>query len=484
MYKRFSKSWMKHIDFVIVDLFCLYLAYFLAYVIRHGALDCELADIYVQMCYVLGITSLCMTVLLESHKNILHRGYLKEFKAVLLQSILVGISSSTYLFLAKPAESFSRATWSWCMLLYCILMYVTHIIWKKVIIHIGSNMAVPRAVLLVASSEQGAKSMLARIREKQIGALKIVGFGLKETTEQTSEKKQIDNMPVVAVGEKEILDYIQSYWVEEILIQNSSLNPMSEDFIDKCELMGVTVHVCLDIETNAEKVQIVERFYGFSVLTSCIRSATVTQAFIKRVIDILGSLVGLLVTGILVIFVGPLIYFASPGPIFFAQERVGCGGRKFKIYKFRSMYMDAEERKKDLMDQNQMKGLMFKMDADPRIIGSGPDGMRKGLGWFIRKTSIDEFPQFWNVLKGDMSLVGTRPPTVNEWEEYDYHHRSRLAIKPGITGLWQVSGRSEITDFEEVVKLDLQYIRNWSLSEDIKILFRTVLVVLGGVGSK
>lgn len=130
--------------------------------------------------------------------------------------------------------------------------------------------------------------------------------------------------------------------------------------------------------------------------------------------------------------------------------------------------MDAEERKAELMSQNKMEGLMFKMDYDPRIIGSekkDKNGNPKGIGNFIRKTSLDEFPQFWNVLKGDMSLVGTRPPTVDEWEQYELHHRSRMSIKPGITGMWQVSGRSDITDFEEVVKLDTEYIENWSIGK-------------------
>lgn len=136
------------------------------------------------------------------------------------------------------------------------------------------------------------------------------------------------------------------------------------------------------------------------------------------------------------------------------------------------------------MEKNQMHGYMFKMDADPRIIGSGPDGARHGLGWFLRKTSIDEFPQFWNVLKGDMSLVGTRPPTEDEWEQYQHHHRARMAIKPGITGMWQVSGRSDITDFEEVVRLDLEYIRKWNTLLDLKILFMTVFVVLLNRGAK
>ena len=138
--------------------------------------------------------------------------------------------------------------------------------------------------------------------------------------------------------------------------------------------------------------------------------------------------------------------------------------------------MDAEERKQELMDQNEMKGYMFKMENDPRIL--------KGIGNFIRDTSIDELPQFWNVLKGDMSLVGTRPPTVEEYEMYEMQHLKRMSIKPGITGMWQTSGRSDITDFEEVVRLDTQYITNWSITLDIKLLLKTILVVFKKEGSR
>lgn len=179
-------------------------------------------------------------------------------------------------------------------------------------------------------------------------------------------------------------------------------------------------------------------------------------------------------------FPAPIIRKESPGPVFFKQERVGKNGKKFQIYKFRSMYLDAEERKKELMAQNRIgDGMMFKLDWDPRIIGAKilPDGThKKGIGNFIREHSLDEFPQFINVLKGEMSLVGTRPPTVDEWEKYEYHHRARLAAKPGITGMWQVSGRSNITNFEEVVRLDTKYISEWSLGLDIKILFKTFAV--------
>ena len=149
--------------------------------------------------------------------------------------------------------------------------------------------------------------------------------------------------------------------------------------------------------------------------------------------------------------------------------------------------MDAEERKKELMAQNKVgDGMMFKMDFDPRIIGNKvlPNGKKKtGIGQFIRKTSLDEFPQFFNILVGDMSLVGTRPPTLDEWEKYEPHHRARMSFRPGLTGLWQVSGRSNITDFDEVVKLDQEYINNWSVGLDIKILLKTIVVVFRKDGS-
>jgi len=195
----------------------------------------------------------------------------------------------------------------------------------------------------------------------------------------------------------------------------------------------------------------------------------------KRLLDLVGALVGCVFLGILTVIVGPMIKLESPGPIFFAQKRVGRNGRIFKMYKFRSMYADAEERKKELMAQNEMNGLMFKMENDPRITKTGA---------FLRKTSLDEFPQFINILKGDMSLVGTRPPTLDEFAQYSPYHKKRLSFRPGLTGMWQVSGRSDITDFEEIVKLDVEYIDNWSFWLDIKILLKTFLEVFTQKGAR
>ena len=252
--------------------------------------------------------------------------------------------------------------------------------------------------------------------------------------------------------------------------------------------MGMVVHLNLaKVKSTRGQKQFVETVGGYTVLTTTMNYATDTQVLAKRALDILGGLVGCILTGLICIFVAPAIYISSPGPIFFSQVRIGQNGKPFKMYKFRSMYMDAEERKVELMAQNKMSdSRMFKLDFDPRVIGNKilPDGRHKtGVGEFIRKTSLDEFPQFWNVLKGDMSLVGTRPILQDELEQYELHHRARIAIKPGITGMWQVSGRSDITDFEEVVRLDTEYISNWSFGLDIKILLQTVKTVLKREGS-
>ncbi|MCD7885236.1 MAG: sugar transferase [Lachnospiraceae bacterium] len=295
--------------------------------------------------------------------------------------------------------------------------------------------------------------------------------------------KTISGVPVVATTDT-LIDYLLKTAIDEILFSVPSGIKLPSDLIRQCSLTGITLHLEVTASDELAEARYEEDLAGLTVMTSYLKLITIGQAFFKRMLDIIGGLVGMLFTGLLFIFIAPAIYISDPGPIFFSQERVGKNGRIFKIYKFRSMYQDAEKRKAELMEKNEMKGLMFKLENDPRIIGSGPDGTRHGLGHFIRKTSIDEFPQFWNVLKGEMSLVGTRPPTTEEVSEYNMYHRARLAIKPGITGLWQVSGRSDIDDFEEAVKLDTQYIQNWSLSLDLKILIKTVLVVFTGRGSK
>ena len=257
--------------------------------------------------------------------------------------------------------------------------------------------------------------------------------------------------------------------------------------MDDCTTMAVPTHYHVPYMSRNGVKRFSEKIGGMTVLTTSINYATPAQVLLKRCFDIIAGLVGSLIALLIMVIVGPIIKMQSPGPVLFAQERIGQNGKRFKMYKIRSMYMDAEERKKDLMAQNRVKdGMMFKLDFDPRIIGNEilPDGTRKtGIGDFIRRTSLDEFPQFFLVLAGVMSTVGTRPPLPSEYRLYQYHHRARMAIKPGVTGMWQVNGRSEITDFEEVVKLDTEYITNWSIGLDIKILFKTIGVIFTHKGA-
>lgn len=192
-----------------------------------------------------------------------------------------------------------------------------------------------------------------------------------------------------------------------------------------------------------------------------------TRSVIKRFIDILGSIVGLMILSIVFLPIAIAIKLDSPGPIFYAQERCGLQGQPFKIRKFRSMVANADALKSKV--KNEAKGLIFKNENDPRVTR---------VGNFLRKTSLDELPQFWNVLKGEMSLVGTRPPTFDEVAQYKEHHWRRLDVKPGITGLWQVSGRSSIKDFEEIVLMDLSYQRDWHPLYDLYLIIKTVEVVL------
>ena len=342
----------------------------------------------------------------------------------------------------------------------------------------GVNSGKRRKLLIVTSSTIAGK-VIENVEKNNYSRYDIVGVALLD---KNLIGKQIDNVSVVANNETAGM-YACKEWVDEVLIVLPKEIAYPNTLIEQLTLAGITVHMNLAKVVNSPgKKQFVEKIGDYTVLTTSINYVSLNELFLKRVFDIICGLLGCILTLAICIFIGPAIYIASPGPIFFSQERVGKNGKKFKMYKFRSMYLDAEERKAELMKDNKLgDGKMFKLDFDPRVIGNKvmPDGSHKtGIGEFIRKTSLDEFPQFFNVLKGDMSIVGTRPPLISETNLYEYQHFARLAIKPGITGMWQVSGRSEIIDFDEVVKLDKYYIENWNRGLDIKILLKTVLVVV------
>ena len=475
MYKKATLGWLKHWDFMILDLICLQVAFISAYFIRHGVHLAYENKLYRNMAFVLFLIQVCVTFFGESFKNVLKRGYYKEFTATFKHVCQIILIAVFYLFATQTGEGYSRITLVLTGIIYAVISYIARILWKKYLKTKGVLGKGNRSLLIITSEEM-MDTVIDTIRNNNYEGFQIKGISLLDA-DRVGER--INDVPVVATLEN-VEEYVCREWVDEVFLDLPKEVPLPRDLINDFIEMGITIHLKLIEMAKLEgEVQRVERLGSYTVLTSSINMASWKQALYKRAMDIAGGLIGCIITGILYLIVAPGIYIKSPGPVFFSQIRVGKNGKKFKLYKFRSMYMDAEKRKKELMAQNRVKdGMMFKLDHDPRIIGGD-----KGIGGFIRKYSIDEFPQFWNVLKGDMSLVGTRPPTIDEWDKYELHHRVRLAIKPGITGMWQVSGRSDITDFEEVVRLDKEYITKWSLGLDVKIVMRTVGVVFGKSGA-
>ncbi|HHX8776047.1 TPA: sugar transferase [Enterococcus faecium] len=482
MYRKNSSGWSKHIDFILLDLFCVQLAFYISYVMRQGDWNPYVIPIYRHMAIFIELENLTIIFLFEAYKNVLKRGYYKEAVASIKQSFMLLLVCSLYLITMQDGNDYSRVSLFIMGVVYGLLTYIIRILWKGLLHHRMKNGE--DVSLVIVTSQKIAKNVVRNLKEKNYGMYKLSGVIV---VDRDMYGTTIGGVPVVANADN-AAEYLLQNWVDEVFINVDESVPYPKELIARCSEMGLAVHMNLTkVSDSTRGKQFIGRVGDYTVITSSINVMTMRQAFIKRTIDILAGIIGCIATGVIFIFVAPVIYIKSPGPIFFAQERIGQNGKTFKMYKFRSMYMDAEERKAELMKENKMSNnLMFKMDFDPRIIGNKilPDGTKKtGIGQFIRSTSLDEFPQFYNVLMGKMSLVGFRPCLKSEYEKYDFHHRARIAMKPGITGMWQVSGRSDITDFEEVVKLDLEYIRNWSMGLDFRILFRTVKTVLHRNGS-
>ena len=481
MYRRQGRQWLKHVDFILLDILVLQISYVLAYFFRHGTWNPYSKELYAIMAASLSLCDLLVIFLMDSYRGILKRGYWVEFVRTLEQAIEFMVLGLVYLFATQAGERFSRITYFSTGAIYVIISYFTRILWKYILRRYRRD---GDRSLLVITTVDRASRVLEQLKRNNYGIFHITGIIL---TDDSQHCQEIDNIPVVA-GMDTAAEWIRKAWVDEVFVSTPERS-LPQALTNVIAEMGVTIHIDLDAMVSIQgRVQLIEQFSSYTVVTSTMNYLTTRQAFFKRLMDIVGGLIGCAFTALLFLFVAPAIYIASPGPIFFKQERIGKNGKHFFMYKFRSMYPDAEQRLQELKSQNSLNtDLMFKMDFDPRIIGNKilPDGSRKkGIGQFIRDTSIDEFPQFLNVLKGEMSLVGTRPPLISEFAAYAPHHRARMSIKPGITGLWQVSGRSEITDFEEVVRLDTQYINSWSLAQDVKILFQTVFAVLKRKGSK
>ena len=437
---------------------------------------------YLMIAIVYTVVDTILLVYGNAFRGVLKRGLYVELAQVVKNAVAIELVVAFFMFSSKTSDVYSRIVVYLIPIYYIAISYLIRIVWKKQLI--GRKTSANMSSMFVITTNNRADRVVQKLQDNNHGKYQFLGLCIADGD---CIGQAVCGLEVTAKFE-DVTEYLCREWVDEVYISLPVTSQYLSELVTELTEMGIIVHQELvDSDNISASFQAVEKIAGSTVLTTGINAATYKQAAIKRTIDILAGLAGCFGTLLLTVVIGPIIYIKSPGPIFFSQTRIGKNGKKFKMYKFRSMYMDAEERKAELMKENRVKdGMMFKLDFDPRIIGAKklPDGtIKKGIGNYIRDWSLDEFPQFLNVLMGDMSLVGTRPPTEDEWNKYELHHRARLAFKPGITGMWQVSGRSNITDFEEVVKLDRKYIQNWSMGLDFRIMVQTVKVVLGKEGS-
>lgn len=467
-YVNKSRDSIQNVILFFTDAACIMIAYYLSGMIwlaTYKKLSMattmgQLSGSLITVIIAVLITALFVNV----PPDFVKRGKFVEFKSVVKKGIIFGAIVAIYE-LIRRTDAIPRGVYVLTVVGGIVLMYATRFLVKFYLIS-RSRSFMHSTNVIVITMKNRAKRIVKELRDGEDWSVTIAGVIVMDE-DQTG--RAISKYSVVA-NKDTMMDYIKREIVDEIYIDVDSrmreeLRPMVLQFED----MGITVHLRLDVLDGFKDFNTtMGTFNSIPVVTFSNREFDAKDMTIKRLFDMVGGFVGVIIMFIAMIFVGPLIKLESPGPLFFKQKRVGKNGRYFYIYKFRSMYVDAEERKAALMAQNEMNGLMFKMDDDPRITK---------VGKFIRKTSIDELPQFINVLKGDMSLVGTRPPTVNEFKQYEGHHKRRLSMKPGITGMWQAYGRNSVKDFEDVVKMDLDYIDNWSLGLDIKILCKTVVTV-------
>jgi len=476
---------MQYAYVFLTDLLALAVSVLLSWLITDGVFNVLVpytARDWMQTLCTLVLAFVVTFFCFDQTENIVTRRPGAEIKLSLKFNLMLCVIYSALMLLTKATMLDSRYFAVTVPLINALLLPLAHGALKRLLLHFQRSWGMESLVGIVTTADR-ADRLISEIGKDW--SRRIVGVTLLEATHEIVGT-EIDGIAVKA-NFTDFMDWIRREALDEVYVDV----PMDsgESFIpylEEMESMGLTVHfrlplldrieeACCDETSAARLSRTLGRCAGGNIVTMGTVELKLRDQIAKRCMDIAGGLVGCILSIPIIAIVAIPLKIESPGPLFFKQKRVGRNGRYFYIHKLRSMYMDAEERKKELMAQNEMNGLMFKMEDDPRVTK---------VGKFIRKTSIDELPQFFDVLRGDMSLVGTRPPTVDEYKQYESHHKRRLSMKPGITGLWQVSGRSNIEDFEEVVKLDVTYIDNWSLWNDIKILFKTVYVVFAGRGAK
>ena len=471
----FQKEFIiKRYLFLFVDILSLVAALVLANIIRFRELQLrDFDDLYLEV-LVVSILACCFgNVVFGLEKHIFDRGYYQEFIAIMKSCATIFVSVLVYLYFSQKGLLYSRLQMLYMLPIYAFLSFLGHMVLRKFVSDYYRRSTSRKQIMLLTSSDK-VDDILEKFETTNNWYFQIAYLVFADADRKGEEYHGI---PVIA-NVSDMLEMAKNITLDGVFINvsyQSHMNFNVRDVLHGFQSMGVIVHVNIDALELDVSEKVVENLGMFKVVSYASRLRNPGQMIMKKLMDIIGGLIGCVLTILVGIFLVPAIKLDSPGPAIYSQTRVGRNGRHFKMYKFRSMYQDADERKKALMAQNEMQGAMFKMENDPRITK---------VGKFIRKYSLDELPQFFNVLKGDMSLVGTRPPTVDEVEQYRIEQKRRLSVTPGMTGLWQTSGRSDILDFDEIVKMDLRYIDQWSVGLDIKLLFKTILVCFKGSGAK
>ena len=469
----------------LIDLLSLVLSIGLAWGLTAGVLhkmgDFQLDDL-VEACFLLLLAYILTFFTFDQSENIVNRTPIREVEIAVRFNFLLTLIDAACLALTKAPMLQSRYFLVFVPVIDVFVMTGAHAVLKKMLVHSRYTKGI-QSLVGVVTTQENASPILEEL--KKDWSKRVTGLAILEAAPGQLHT-EIDGVKIEANFDN-FMDWLRQAALDEVYLdvaQESEENMLP--YLEEMESMGLTVHFRLPVldriekaccdETSAVRIsRELSRCAGGNVVTMGTVELKLRDQVLKRTMDIVGGIVGCIISIPIIALVAIPLKLESPGPLIFKQRRVGRNGRVFYIHKLRSMYVDAEARKKELMAQNEMNGLMFKMEDDPRITR---------VGRFIRRTSIDELPQFFDVVRGSMSLVGTRPPTLDEYRQYESHHKRRLSMKPGITGLWQVSGRSDIDDFEEVVKLDVQYIDNWSIWMDIYLLFRTVGVVFDRKGAK
>lgn len=323
-----------------------------------------------------------------------------------------------------------------------------------------------RKILIVADSARS--DLVEDVLKKQVSWGHEVIGRLSVKKEDNGQEETLGNID-------DLSKCLQKYTIDEVLFaldSDRSVDLMKS--LDVCRKIGVSFRILPSLWVDMDQFITVETLQNVPFLTIQIDQFDAVGLVYKRMLDLVGGLVGMVLLIMITPFIAIAIKLDSEGPVIFKQKRVGQRGRIFNLYKFRSMYQGSESLKEELIEKNIMNGAIFKLEDDPRITR---------VGRWLRKNSLDEMPQLYNVLKGEMSLVGTRPPTVDEVGMYQYQQLRRIAGKPGITGMWQISGRNKITEFDKIVDLDCQYLDQWSFLGDMKILLKTAIILLQRKGA-